>query len=175
MSNLVLVSVDLSGVTRSLDLLGRAALDLGPAMRRIEKEIISPLIGPAWQRSGLIARSGALRDAVTPWSGKRSAGVTLKARRGSYDKGLVHAKAAAHTLGRKKWSSKRAVYKAGLRVSKKTGKLKWSKRAHREWVEVKSPWGDIPARPFFPKESTLLQLQGRMEEIIQEHLHAATP
>ncbi len=165
MSDLVRVSVDLSGVNQALDRLGRAALDFSPAMRRIEKEVIAPLIGPAWQISGLIARSGALRNAVTPWSGKRSAGVTLRAGRGSYDKELVHAKAATHTFGREKWSNKQGYRRSKYRGRKKRYLLKKKRR---------SPWGDIPARPFFPKESTLLQLQGRMEEIIQEHLHAAT-
>jgi hypothetical protein len=145
--------------------------NLSPAMQRIKKEVFTPLAFSAWSRSGLHRRSGALQDAITPFAGKFSSGVGLRAGKGRRDKGLVFAKAHAHTFGRKKWSSKRAIFRRGLRLSSK-GIHKWSNKILDSWRTVRSPWGDIPARPFIPNESDIKIHETRIKAIIEEYLNA---
>jgi len=160
-------------VLDALARLAKKASDLSPLMQRIEKEVFKPAAESSWSRSGLQSRSGALKNAITPFSGKMSAGVGLRAKGGRRDKGLVFAKAHTHTFGRKKWSSKRAVFKAGLRMGSK-GKLKWSNKimASRTWRQVKSPWGDIQARPFIPSVSDISGKNAKIMKLIEEYINA---
>jgi len=171
------VRVDLDGidgVTKEFARILKNSEDLSPAMQQIEQEVFVPAARSGWATSGLHSRSGALHGAITPFSGKVSAGIGLRAKGGRRDKGLVFAKAFTHTFGRKKWSSRRVKYKSGWRVSSK-GELKRTNRASKEYIVVKSPWGDIPARPFMPTPSDLAGSHGKILKILQDHIHAETP
>lgn len=103
--------------------------DFSPVMETIRQSYMVPAARSAWAGSGLVSRSGELESAITPFSGKVSAGVGIRTVKG---RDLVLPKAAVHTFGRKKFANKR-------RRNKKTGKY-----------FRRSPWGDIPARPFTP-------------------------
>lgn len=149
------VQVNESVVPKLQELLKRSG-DLSPAMQRIQREVFDPLAAQAMARSGLRSRSGALFGAVTPFSGRVSAGVGLRAQGGRRDKGLVFAKASTHTFGRKKFSNKR-------RVNKKTGVY-----------FRRSPWGDIPARPFIPGVVDVNTRMDMITSIVEEYLHVAT-
>lgn len=162
-------------ITPELYRLAKKAESLKPVMARVEREILSPMVATAWSASGLQSRSGALERAVVAWHGDESAGITLRAPRGRRDKDLVRAKADTHTWGRRKWSTYRAVFSAGFRTSKKTGKQKWSNKimASKTWKRVRSPWGDIPARKFFPEERLLAQKKPAIISMIKEFLQNA--
>lgn len=103
--------------------------DFSPVMQTIRDRYMQPASRSAWAGSGLVSRSGELEAAITPFAGKVSAGVGIRTVKG---KDLVLPKAVVHTFGRKKFANKR-------RRNKKTGKY-----------FRRSPWGDIPARPFTP-------------------------
>lgn len=137
-------------ISPELQRLVKQADDLQPVMRRVESEIIEPEAVQAWSGSGLHSRTGALRAAIVTWHGKVSAGVTLKAKGGRKDVGLIFPKAATHMYGRKKFSSKQGAK---------------SKR--------RSPWGDIPARPFFAEAQDIERRRGAIITMIEEHLRHA--
>lgn len=156
------------GITKALTRLSRKGTDFTPVMARIEQQILKPIRNEAWTSSGLNLRSGQLFDAVATWHGKSSAGITLKSRPG---KDLIIAKALTHTQGAAKGSFS------------KRGKKQWpvkgyTRRGRSGLVSVKkhqkkigpSPWGNIPARPFFPKEQQLKERQGKIVSIIQGYL-----
>ena len=122
--------------------------DFTPVMGDIRDKYMRPLAQAAWAGSGLRSISGELHGAVTPFAGKVSAGVGLRTVKG---RDLVLAKAITHTFGRDKWSSKR-------RFDRKTRKYR-----------RRSPWGDIPARPFTP--STLPgPMQSEVESMVIEYV-----
>lgn len=141
-------------VTKKLRRLLRIARNLAPAMRRIERRILMAPIAGAWQRSGLRARSHELRRAVQAWSGKRSAGLSLR------NVGLARAKARTHTYGahKQQWHG-RGAFKTEYPVFRKSGRAFMRKNPG-------SPWGAIPARPFFPDTSRFTAQKDRMAEII---------
>lgn len=120
----------------------KKARDLRPAMRRIESTVLSLSRGRAWAESGLQSRSGELQGAIKTWSGKKSAGVSVKKPAG---RNLVLPKAVTHSEGRKKHQFRlkleravRAHTRAGSRVSRHMRK------------NLGGPRGDITARPFLP-------------------------
>ena len=144
--------------TKKLRRLLRVARNLAPAMRQIERRILMVPIAGAWQRSGLRARSGELRRAVQAWSGRRSAGLSLRIV------GLARAKARTHTFGahKQQWHG-RGKNRASYAVTGKSG-AKFQRR------NPGSPWGAIPARPFFPDTSRLTAQKDRMGEIITKFI-----
>lgn len=99
--------------------------DFSPVMEKISRRYLKTMARRGWSASGLHSISGELKRAITPFDGKRSAGVGLRTSKGR-DKVLP--KAIAHTYG----------------VKKHSGKRRSSKTTRR------SPWGTIPARPFMP-------------------------
>lgn len=103
--------------------------DFSPVLSQAKSLYMQPMARRAWASSGLKSKSGALKKAITPFSGKSSLGVWLRTSKG---KDLVLAKANVHTYGRKKHENRQGI-------NRKTG-------ARRR----PSPWGDIPARPFMP-------------------------
>lgn len=105
--------------------------DFTPVMEAIKQRFMEPMAHASWAASGLHSRTGELEGAITPFSGKVSAGVGVRTTKG---RDLVLPKAIVHTYGRKKWASKRGFNR----------KTKQAKR--------RSPWGDIPARPFIPQD-----------------------
>jgi len=138
----------------------KKADDLSPVMAQIEANVLKPLRVSKWAASGLHSRSGALFSAVSTWHGKKSAGVSVKAKRGRADKGLVFAKTAIHTRGAKKGS-----FKQGFHRSKKSSrKLTWITGKKRL-----SPFGDIPARPFIPEDDDVGRHNGKIAELIKEY------
>lgn len=97
--------------------------NFSPVMARIRDRYMRPMARRSWAASGLNRISGELKAAITPFAGKRSSGVGLRTWKG---RDLVLAKAVVHTYGKKKHEY------------------------HRRRNRKKSPWGDIPARPFMP-------------------------
>jgi hypothetical protein len=144
--------------------LAKRADTLQPVMRRVKDEILDPMVAAAWSASGLQSRSGSLLAAITAWHGRSSAGVTLKAKGGRADVGRVFAKAATHSRGAKKFSFKQGYYRSKKGGRKKSSILKAKRR---------SPWGDIPAREFFPEEEGLERKKSAIVNMIMEHLQNA--
>lgn len=147
-------------VTKKLRRLLRIARNLAPAMRQIERRILMTPIYGAWQRSGLRARSHELRRAVQAWSGKRSAGVSLRSKRG---RDLVLPKAFTHTFGahKQQWHG-RGANRASYAVTR--GGTTFRRR------NPGSPWGAIPARPFFPDRARYEAQRDRMADIITSYI-----
>ena len=143
------------GISKHIAELARKVRDLSPAMRRIRREVLEPLIPAAWAKSGLHSRTGELRKAMGAWGRKRSAGLALRTK-----KGLVLPKAIAHMFGAKagQWKKKREYEVRG--ISGKSFKRK----------NAGSPWGAIPARPFFPRISAIRAHERRIAEIITKFL-----
>ena len=147
--------------TKRLRKLLRVARNLAPAMRQIERRVLMVPIAGAWQRSGLRARSHELRKAVQAWSGRRSAGLSLRSKRG---RDLVLPKAYTHTFGahKQQWHGKGA-FKSEYPVFRKSGRAFMRKNPG-------SPWGAIPARPFFPDTGRFTAQRDRMGEIITKFI-----
>ena len=118
------------GISRHIAELARKVRDLSPAMRRIRREVLEPLIPAAWAKSGLHSRTGELRKAMGAWGSKRSAGLALRTK-----KGLVLPKAIAHMFGAKAGQWKRK----GKKEYEVTRKGTTFKRKN-----AGSPWGAIP-------------------------------
>jgi hypothetical protein len=147
--------------------IAKRAEDLSPVMSNIKTFMVAPRAARAWLTSGLQSQSGELRDAITTWSGKVSAGVTLRTKKG---RDLVLPKGQVHTYGKKKQAK---VKKKQVRV-----------RAHsRAGVNIGehmrtnpgSPWGDIPARPFFVTGKDFGQGEsGKIREMIGKFIKNAT-
>jgi hypothetical protein len=152
--------------TAQLDRLGGRMADLSPVMRRIEREMFAPSIGPAWAKSGLKSRSGELRKAATAWHGKVSAGVTLRTRKG---RDLVLAKASTHLQGRKKQAFKKKDF---IKVAGHTRMGRPVQPFSRK--NPGSPWGRISKRPFFPVESQFAIQLATIKNMIATYIHAET-
>ena len=136
--------------------LAQALRDMKPALKRIEREILRPLAETAWMQGGVQSRTGELRQAITPWSGKRQAGVTI--RRGS---GLAIPKAGLLMKGAKKHKfKKRAKYTV------------FHPRTNRPFARknLGSPWGRVRKRAFFPTRQELMGKTNRIELILAEFL-----
>lgn len=154
MSRIVISAID--RISPDLARLAQALRDMRPAMRRIEREIFRPLAETAWMQGGVQSRTGELRRAVTPWSGKRTAGVTI--RRGS---GLAIPKAALLQKGAKAHKfRKRAKYTV------------FHPRTNRPFARKNpgSPWGRVRKRAFFPTRQELMGKTSRIELILAEFL-----
>ncbi len=160
------VTINDTVVTNELARIAELADDLTPVMNRIRGEVFSPAIAPSWALSGLHSASGELRQAITAWSGKRSAGITLRTRKG---RDLVLPKAMTHTKGR----SKQAKAKKKILTIKGHSRGGRSVLGH-ERRNPGAPWGDIPARPFFPDDNILATAAGLIETMITEHIHAVS-
>lgn len=161
------MSVDLivkDHITPGLHQIAKMADNFKPVAARIEREILKPLRAAEWSKSGLQSRTGALLRAITTWHGEKSAGVTLKAKGGRKDVGRIFAKAATHTSGAKKFSFKQGYHRSKKGSAKKSSIIKAKRR---------SPWGDIPARQFFPEEQDLQSKKPAIIEMIKEHLQNA--
>jgi phage gpG-like protein len=129
--------------------------DFSPVMAKIRDRYMEPAAQTAWAGSGLQSRSGELERSITAFAGKVSAGVGVRTIKG---RDLVLPKAIVHSFGRKKFANKR-------RLNKK------SKKYFR-----RSPWGDIPARPFTPNElpaSTKAAAEKMIVEFINDRLGRA--
>jgi|LGOV01.1.fsa_nt_gb phage gpG-like protein len=101
--------------------------DYSPVMQKISDRYLKTMARRGWSGSGLHSVSGELEKAITPFHGKRSAGVGIRTTKG---KDKVLPKAITHTYGARKGS-----FPQGPK----------GRRSGR-----KSPWGRIPARPFMP-------------------------
>lgn len=155
MSRIVISAID--RMSPDLARLAQALRDMRPAMRRIEREIFRPLAETAWMQGGVQSRTGELRRAVTPWSGKFSAGVTIRRRSG----GKVIPKAALLQKGAKKHKyKKRARYTV------------FHPRTNRPFARTNpgSPWGRVKKRAFFPTRQDLMGKTSRIELVIAEYL-----
>ena len=153
-------------MTPTLQRMLKKGHDFSPVMARVEREIFAPLKLTAWGRSGLHSISGELFRAVETWHGKSSAGVTLKKKK-AFD--LVPPKAVTHTYGRKKFSNKQGYKRIKIRgYDKRRGEDRHAKYVFGE--KRRSPWGDIPARPFFPTKRDFDLKQKIIFRMIQEHL-----
>ncbi len=118
--------------------------DFSPVTKKVESRFLRSARRRGWGTSGLKSRSGELFRAVTTFSGKRSAGIGIRTDKG---KDLVLPKTIVHTYGKRKHSN--PVHKKG----RKSGR--------------RSPWGDIPARPFIPTKLTPAAIRGT-ENLIME-------
>lgn len=138
-----IVSLDIrDGVTPAMLKLLKKTRDLTPAMREIDYRIMKPLKSKAWAASGLKSRSGELRDAVTTWHGKKSAGVSVRSSAG---KDLIIPKAVLQSEGAKKHQhTKKRSYR--VRAHDRAGR-KVGQHTRRN---AGAPWGDVKARPFIP-------------------------
>lgn len=152
-------------MTPTLQRMLKKGHDFSPVMARVEREIFAPLRLTAWSGSGLSSRSGELFRAVDTWHGKSSAGVTLRSNAG---KDLILPKAATHTGGAKRGSFK-ANRAKGYRVKRYATK---GGRKVKEYIKrsYTVPWGNVPARPFFPTAAEIERHQGKVHRMIQEHL-----
>jgi hypothetical protein len=141
-----------------LDILTGKARDLSPVMRDIERSIMARERLSAWSGSGLKSQTGQLKRAVKTWSGKRSAGVSLKP--GSNKKLLPIGSAMA--TGRKRGKQRRprrALKVKGYR--RRGGRVKSYTR--------KSLSRDIPSRPFIP-DGVNAQNKSLIKKKIKEYL-----
>lgn len=134
--------------------------NMTPAMSRIESSVFKPLAISSWASSGITSRTGELKQAITPWSGKRSAGVSLRTRKG---RDLVLPKAHTFMKGCKGREFKR---KDEYKVTRN------SKIFMRK--NLGSPWGAIKKRRFFPTKSLLISQMDRIEQIISRYLQTRT-
>lgn len=152
-------------VRHDLEQILAKAEDISPVMQKVRLTLLAPKAKAAWQKSGLKSRTGQLEQAITPWSGKRSTGVTLRTKRG---RDLVLPKASIHMSGAKKQKWKK----------KQTGKVKahkrgWSSVSEYERRNPGSPWGDIKARPFFLKRNALSAAeQTTIAAMVERHILA---
>lgn len=152
-------------MTPTLQRLLNKGHDFTPVMTRVEREIFAPLRLSSWGSSGLTSRSGELFKAVDTWHGKTSAGVTLRSDAG---KDLILPKAATHTRGAKRGSFE-ANRAKGYRVKRYTTKGGRKVKAYLKKSYV-VPWGNVPAREFFPTAAEIERQQGRIFNMIREHL-----
>lgn len=126
--------------------------DFTPVMQQIKAKYMEPAATASWAGSGLHSRSGELHGAVATFAGKVSAGVGVMTVKG---KDLVLPKAYTQTFGRKKFSNQRGR-------NRKTGKLR-----------RRSPWGDIPPRPFIPETlppSVTAEIKSMIVEFLNDRL-----
>ncbi|SHO52853.1 hypothetical protein [Desulfopila aestuarii] len=140
-----IVSIDIrDGISPELHRLLKKSRNLSPAMRKIEETVMKPLKRRAWQKSGLRADTGELRDAVETWHGKKSAGISVHTSPG---KDLVIPKATLQTQG-----AKRGQYrgKDRYRVRQHTRGGRTIKAHTRR--NTGSPWGNVKARKFIPTD-----------------------
>ncbi len=128
-------------MTPALLELTKKVKDLSRPMRDIERQVMRPLKERAWKSSGLKKESGDLRDSVKTFSGKKSAGVGLKAQ------GLVAGRAVLLNQGAKK-NQYRRKRKIKIRAHSRQG------RAVAEHTRRNngSPWGKIKKSQFIPSK-----------------------
>lgn len=122
-----------------LNKLAKKVKNLSKPMGQVEREVMSPLRKKAWGNSGINVETGEIRKSVKTFSGKKSAGVNLKAR------GLTAARAVLLSNGAKKRQYRR---KNKTFVRSHTRKRHTVKAYFRR--NLGSPWGKIKARPFVP-------------------------
>ena len=149
-----------SGLSELADDLTRLLVkDFSPVMEKVRARYMSPMAWQAWSRSGLRSHTGELKGAVTPFSGKVSAGIGFRTKRG---KDLVLPKVYTHTFGQ------RRMFKWKKKYMRKN-----PKRAFGTWVGGRgvSPWGDVPARPFIPSEFPV-HMQEPVRDMVREYLLA---
>lgn len=154
MSNLVITALD--HMSPNLAHLAQALHDMRPALKRIEREIFRPLAETA--RAQAPFRTGELRQAITPWSGKFSAGLSIRRR------GLVIPKAALLLKGSAAHKFKK---RAKYRVRSRKGNV-------FERRNTGSPWGRVRRRRFFPTRNELMGQVPRIEQIISAYLRTAS-
>lgn len=146
----------LDEISPELGKLAKALRNMRPAMKRIEREVFVPMVVTSWLRGGLRSRTGELRKSITPWSGKTSAGVSVRTKRG---RDLVLPKAFTFLEGRRaKQFKKKDTYKV------KRGGTTFDRK------NAGSPWGAIPRRPFFPESADLRGKTDRIKNIIAAFL-----
>jgi hypothetical protein len=151
-------------VTAGLLKKAKKAGDLSPVMRSFARDVLSPLKGQSWRSSGLHEKSGELRDAVQVWSGKRSAGITLRTEPG-HD--LIIAKATTHQSGARK-DSFRNQKKLAYRVKGYTTRGGRNVKGYAK-RRVVSPWGNIPKRQFFPLEGAIEKDRLILSQLLQRY------
>lgn len=151
-----------------LQRLARRCSDFSPVMAKVESVILKPLKRSAWDSSGLLSRSGELLGAIDTWHGKTSAGITIRSKRG---RDLVIPKAVTHTKGAKKGKFGRKR-KSEFKVKGYTARGGRMVAAYRKKTGV-FPWGDIPARKFFPEQEELQRETPVVEKMIKEFLQNA--
>lgn len=161
-------SLDTKGFDQSMKKLELSVKDFSPVTKTIEKVFLATAKRRAWSASGLKSRTGELKGAVTSFSGKVSFGVGLRTKKGE---DLVLAKAATHTFGRAKWSNKQDSKRIKVRgYDRRRGEER-----HAKYIYVKkrrSPFGDIPARPFMPQILPDREVR-RIEEMLTDYIRKA--
>lgn len=154
-------------LTPELKRIAERGHDFTHVMAQIENVILKPMKSLAWSSSGLHSRSGELERAIDTWHGKSSAGITLRSKAG---RDLILPKAATHTGGADKGSfgkQRKSAYKVKGYSSRGRTVKAYTKR------NGVFPWGDIPARKFFPEEQDLERQRPAIIAMIGEHLKHA--
>lgn len=153
MSNIIITAQD--HISPNLARIAQALRDMRPAMTRVKQEIFRPLAAASQAQAPF--KTGELRQAITPWSGKFSAGISIRRR------GLVIPKAALLLKGSAAHKFKK---RAKYRVRSRKGNI-------FERRNVGSPWGRVRRRRFFPARNELMGQTPRIEQIIAEYLRTA--
>jgi len=162
------VTIDIKdNISPELQRLARKTQDFSRVMGRIESEILRPIRSAALGASELQSRSGELFGAVQTWSGKVSAGISLRSKSG---RDLIIAKAITHTQGAKKGSFGRQRKSAYKVKGYSTGGRKVKSYTKKQGI---FPWGNIPAREFFPDEGSLVGKKEGIVAMIVEDLQNA--
>jgi len=147
---------------KSINTLISKAKDLSPVMRKIERDIMARQRIQAWNRSGLNSNTGKLKKSIKTWSGKTSAGVSVKTS--GPDDWQQIAKAGQHMAGRKKGKQRRRRRKLRVKSYTRNGK-----KVRSYMRKSLSPWGDIKARPFMPTALTAGQ-KNKIKKLTREYL-----
>ena len=142
------------GITPDLARLMRAVRNMRPAMERVRRGVLDPMIPEFWSASGLRSRSGELRRAVTTRALSKSAKILVNV------KGKVLPKAVTHLRG-----AQARQYR-----KKETYKVRSKKGNEFDRTNPGSPWGAIPSRRFFPRVKDVRARQSRIVEIITRFL-----
>lgn len=149
------------GISPVLLRLVKKSRDMSPVMRQVKTGVILPKKLEAWQKSGLVSRTGELEDAVELWHGKKSAGVSVKSTPG-HD--LVIPKAVFHTSGARKHQYKKKGRVRVARHSRAGRRVRsYSRKNHG------SPWGAVKARKFLPTSFSTVDKK-RIEALLRRHL-----
>jgi len=166
---MITINID-DKISPALARLARNATSMAPAMQKIESRILKPLRLSALGSSGITPRTGELFAAVDTWSGRVSAGITLRSKPG---KDLIIPKASTMMKGAQKNSYGRRRKKQWTvkAYSRTTASGTFTVQRHSK-SKGPLPWGNIPARPFFPKEQQLVGRMADISAIISEHLTA---
>lgn len=149
------------GITPAMKRKLKRTRDMSSAMRKIETTVIRPLRSRAWSGSGLESQSGELKDSVTTFHGKKSAGLSVRSKAG-HD--LIIPKAVTHLRGAKRYAFRK---KSRARV----------KSHHRDGAKVRSysrrnpgsPWGRIKKRGFLPTKFSTADI-ARITQTLKEYI-----